>query len=76
MDALFADLASSPESVHGEELPDESLQSLLGITITGLLNAGVEMEMIPNTLRVTEPFRSNWDRIETLLEESGRIFKS
>lgn len=76
MDALFADLASSPESVRGEALNDDSLNSLLGITITGLLNAGVEMQMIPDTLRVTEPFRSNWDRVETLLEQTGRSFTS
>ncbi len=74
MDALFADLASTPESVHGEPVPDESLRALLDITINGLLSAGVQMAMIPDTLRVTEPFRSNWDRVETLLEESGRTF--
>jgi hypothetical protein len=70
MDALFADLANSPDSVRGEPLPEQSLRSLLRTTVTGLRAAGVPAEVIPDTLRVTEPFRSNWDSVEALLEES------
>jgi hypothetical protein len=74
MDALFADLASSPESVRGETVADDALASLFAITISGLLKAGVKEELVPDTLRVTEPFRSNWDRTEALLDQAGRTF--
>jgi Histidine kinase-, DNA gyrase B-, and HSP90-like ATPase len=73
MDALFADLASSPENVRGVEVDDDSLASMLETTIDSLEKAGITREMILQSLRVAEPFRSAWDRTETLIEKSGRL---
>lgn len=74
MDAIFADLAGSPESVKNEALPQGSLQNLLEVTYSGLVASGIRHELIPSMLRIAEPFRSHWDLTETLLEQVERDF--
>ncbi|MGI8548671.1 MAG: ATP-binding protein [Gemmatimonadaceae bacterium] len=69
MDGIFADLAANPESVRTEGLSTEILADLLAITRAGFLEAGFEHDQLPTLLRVVEPFRSNWDRTERLLEQ-------
>jgi hypothetical protein len=69
MDAIFADLAGSPEAVANQTLTPSSLQSVLEVTYAGLTAAGVMEEHIPRMLQVAEPFRSHWDLTETLLEQ-------
>lgn len=73
MDALFADLASAPENVRGEELADDSLAAMLEITIARLQSIGRSSGSIVEMLRVTEPFRSAWERVETILEKTGKL---
>lgn len=68
IDAIYADLAASPESVRVERLADDTLEDLLAITYSGFLSAGFDSEELPGLLRAVEPFRSNWDRVEALLE--------
>lgn len=68
LDAIFADLASAPESVRGEALDDETLESMLLVTIGSLAERGFDPETVRQVLRVTEPFRSAWERTETLLD--------
>lgn len=69
MDALFADLASSPDNVRGELLEDESLAELLMTSVDALKAAGHRYESVVDVLRVTEPFRSSWERVELLLDD-------
>jgi hypothetical protein len=67
MDAIFADLATSPEAVRNESLSAEALADLLRIQWAGFVQAGFDLDLIPGLLRIVEPFRSNWDRTESLL---------
>ncbi|MFO0448050.1 MAG: ATP-binding protein [Pseudomonadota bacterium] len=75
MDAIYADLASSPESVRGEPLDDETLGAMLKVTVQSLRAMGLDEDTIRQTLRVSEPFRSSWDRSEELLEDIWRLDK-
>ncbi len=72
MDSIFADLAGSPEQVKPESLDDATLQSFFAITWSVLLARGIGEAGIPEMLRAVEPFRSNWDRTETLIERIAR----
>jgi hypothetical protein len=69
MDAIFADLAGTPENVTTEALDDETLKPLVDITYKGLASSGVNQDLIPHMLRVIEPFRSNWERVEIFVAE-------
>ncbi len=72
MDAIFADLAGTPEIVKGESIPEESLRHFLETTYAGLVAYGISREQIPQMLRVAEPFRSNWYQTEPLIDEIAR----
>jgi hypothetical protein len=69
MDALFADLGGQPDKVTGNELSDEALDHIVDTTISKLLESGVKGDVIVAMLKVTEPFRSNWDRAEDLIHK-------
>lgn len=75
MDAIYADLASSPESVRGERLDDEALEAMLRVTVNSLRAIGHDEEMIRQMLRLSEPFRSSWDRSEDLFDDVWRSGK-
>ncbi len=66
MDALFADLGGEPDKVTGNALSDEALHHVVTTTIGKLLESGVKADDIIAMLKVTEPFRSNWERAEVL----------
>lgn len=68
MDAIFADLAGTPESVKTETIEDASLKKLLDTTCTGLIAAGIPRTVISEMLHITEPFRSHWARTEVLFD--------
>jgi hypothetical protein len=68
MDALFADLAGSPDAVKHEALDDALFGDLLRRTLAALAAKGVEPRLIPPMLRAAEPFRSNWERTEDMLD--------
>jgi hypothetical protein len=72
MDAIYADLASNPESVRGEALDDEALREMLTLTVTSLREIGYDEETVRQTLRLSEPFRSSWDRSEDLFKTVWR----
>jgi hypothetical protein len=72
MDALLADLASSPETVANETLDAASLRSVINLTYAGLVAAGVSEEYIPRMMRIAEPFRSQWDLVETMMPNGGQ----
>ena len=67
MDALFADLAGEPEKVRGQSVTDETLQHLVAVTVSGLHKAAMPPATIATMMRAAEPFRSNWDRAESLV---------
>jgi hypothetical protein len=69
MDAIFADLAGSPENVTAEPIGDDTLKPLVDITFKGLVASGVSQDLVPQMLRAIEPFRSNWERVEMFLAE-------
>jgi hypothetical protein len=66
MDALFADLGGEPDKVTGNALSDKALDHVVGTTVGKLRESSVTDEEIMAMLKVTEPFRSNWDRTEAL----------
>ncbi len=69
-DALFADLAGSPETVKAVTLEDEALGRLVTETVASLREKGFDLEAAMDMCRLAEPFRSNWDRGETLVLKS------
>lgn len=69
LDALLADLGNTPEAVVAEAITDESLESILRTTISELRKAGTDPSIIPDMLWVSEPFRSNWERVEPKLDK-------
>ncbi len=72
MDVIFADLAGAPESVKPEAIADDDLARCVKETFMGLTAAGVNADLIPEMLRRAEPFRSNWDRTEALLDSASK----
>jgi hypothetical protein len=75
MDSIFADLAGSPEQVKPEALDDATLESLFSITWSTLSTGRIPEAGILEMLRSVEPFRSNWDRTEALIDRITRTTK-
>jgi len=71
MDALLADLGGSPDKVSGNTTSDETLLHTLTTIVTRLRESGLPHEDILDMLRLSEPFRSNWQRTEEYLEQTG-----
>jgi hypothetical protein len=69
MDALYADLAGTPQAVQAERLTDDAFRDLIVNTVESLRAGGVDFNTTVEMMRVAEPFRSSWDRTEELLEE-------
>lgn len=69
MDALFADLGNSPNKVAGNSISDESLHQALQAAVKRLKDGQVGLPEIKEVLQFVEPFRSNWERTEPLLEQ-------
>lgn len=69
MDAFFADLGSSPNKVVGNATSDESLHQALQAAVKRLKDGKVHLEEIKEMLQFVEPFRSNWERTEPLLQQ-------
>ena len=69
VDTLFADMGNEPEKVKGNITPHETLIYTVQTTVNKLKERGIKQEDIFEMLRVTEPFRSNWQQTEKLLEK-------
>lgn len=69
MDALFADLAGSPELVKVGDLEDTTFIEIANATVNALRSKGLDLETVLALCRVAEPFRSSWDRSERILAE-------
>ena len=69
MDALFADLGGAPESVVANQLEDSTLLQAVRTAREHLRSTGLSARDVGDVLNVAEPFRSNWARVETILNE-------
>jgi hypothetical protein len=69
MDALFADLGSSPGEVAGNATSDEALLQALQAAVKRLKDGKVSLAEIKEMLHFVDPFRSNWERTKPLLEQ-------
>lgn len=69
LDAIFADLAGEPENVKHVTITAKDLEIAFTATLSGLLALNVASDLIPEMLRRAEPFRSNWEQVERLLNE-------
>lgn len=69
LDIIFADLAGEPETVQQSTISLEDLSRAFAATLSGLLSHGVKPAQVPEMLRRAEPFKSNWEQVETLLSE-------
>jgi hypothetical protein len=67
MDALFADLAGSPDQIKAEFLEEETLMTLVAATVRALRATSADLDTVLDMCRSAEPFRSNWERSEALL---------
>jgi len=68
IDSLFADVSMWPAEVAGTAISSDALEHAV-LTIFDRLHAsGVGAKNIAEMLQVTEPFRSNWDRTQRILD--------
>ena len=68
MDALFVDLSGVPEKVKGNTISEETLRLILTVSVQYLQEQGVPLDDIADSLRLAEPFRSNWKMAEAMLK--------
>ncbi|MCG3776434.1 MAG: hypothetical protein JW395_3293 [Nitrospira sp.] len=69
MDALYADMGGDPDKISASALDDSALKSIIETTAQKLVATGITAENILLMFRVTEPFRSNWERTELMFNE-------
>jgi Histidine kinase-, DNA gyrase B-, and HSP90-like ATPase len=69
LDMLFADIGGTPDMISGSTTSDETLQHAVATTVRQLDHAGISLTEIIEMLKVTEPFKSNWNRSQELLAE-------
>lgn len=72
MDALFADLGEKPENVQGKMISDEDLESSICTVFRELTGNGFSPEEIIVTCSMSEPFLSNWNFTERILNRLVR----
>jgi hypothetical protein len=69
MDAIFADMGGEPDKIGGNKVSDEALLHAVATTVTQLLKSGLRLCDVREMLPFAEPFRSNWERTETLIDK-------
>lgn len=69
VDALFADWGENPNKVGGISASDEMLRHAVTTTFKQLTQAKVLPDAVAGMMQVAEPFRSNWDRTKSILED-------
>jgi hypothetical protein len=69
MDALFADLGGARDTVVANQLEDATLFQAVTTAREHLSATGLSAPDLRDVLHVAEPFRSNWTRVETILDE-------
>jgi hypothetical protein len=70
LDMLFADMGNAPGLVAENRASDDTLRSAIETTLLRLhRERGVQIDVIREMLKHAEPFRSNWDRTQELINE-------
>ena len=72
-DALFADLGGDTTSVVGSAATEQALRYAAVTTFAHLRRMVRSIEDVLTMMRVAEPFRSNWERTEQILEENLNV---
>lgn len=67
IDALFADVSSSPENVSTRTLDKDTLSSLVTHTFLSLKSGDYSNDDIRLMMSSAEPFRSNWEATEEVI---------
>ena len=69
LQTLYADMGNQPNNLPIPSVPKESLMNWARATVNRLKAAGLEDEEIFEMLKVTEPFRSNWEVAEECIKK-------
>lgn len=69
VDALFADISASPSHVSGAQLAEDTLKHLVETTFAALTSSGVNPDDALEMMRVTDPFRENWETASVWLQK-------
>lgn len=69
IDALFADISASPSHVSGADLEEETLKNVTETTFSALRSSGINPADAMEMMRVTEPFRDNWETVSGWLQQ-------
>jgi hypothetical protein len=69
IDALFADISAHPENVSGTDIGDDTLEHVVETTFAALLTTGVATEDAVEMMRVTDPFRENWEIVSQQIQK-------
>lgn len=69
VDALFADISASPSHVSGAQLAEDTLKHLVETTFSALTSSGVNPDDALEMMRVTDPFRENWETASVWLQQ-------
>lgn len=71
VDALFADISASPSHVSGAQLAEDTLKHLVETTFSALTSSGVNPDDALEMMRVTDPFRENWETASVWLQQKA-----
>lgn len=69
IDSLFADTAGQPDQVSGGALSRDAHRHVVETTFRHLISTGLGASDVVNMLRVSDPFKSNWEATEEILDE-------
>lgn len=69
LDMIFADVGDAPDSIGGSATSEETLEYALRTTYGHLRKAGIPSDEVVTMLQVTEPFKSNWNRVREMLTQ-------
>ena len=72
MDAIFADMGGTPGSSGNTSTSDDALHYAAVTTFTYLTESGQSVESALEVMRDTDPFRSNWELTQMILETEVR----
>ncbi|MEZ5284687.1 MAG: hypothetical protein R2712_07750 [Vicinamibacterales bacterium] len=68
IDSLFADTAGDPDHVTGGTLSLDAHRHIVETTFRHLIGTGLKASDVVDMLRVTDPFKSNWEATEEVLD--------
>lgn len=72
MDAIFADIGGTPDSMGNASTSEDALHYAVVTTFRYLTESGQSADSALAVMRDTDPFRSNWERTQAILESEAR----